>query len=165
MKYKQIIDIWKFDKCSDKILKFFERKCTLNIRSSKRAKRGNYEQIDIEEPGDMRVIESFFLKNVKNAKKCQNGFQKKLKEFENSFLKINSRFKLHKFEFSILKWHFKTKISKIWNFHFQNRISDFILKNFPMFIPEIPIFNLKIRVWHFWTIFGQNRMSKTKNLT
>ena len=79
--------------------------------------------------------------------------------------KINSRFKLHKFEFSILKWHFKTKISKIWNVHFHNRISDFILKNFPMFIPEIPIFNLKIRVWHFWTIFGRNRMSKTKNLT
>ena len=99
----------------------------------------------------------------KNAKKCQNGFQKKLKEFENSFLKINSRFKLHKFEFSILKWHFKTKISKIWNVHFQNRISDFILKNFPMFIPEIPIVNLKIRVWHFWTIFGGNRMSKTKH--
>ena len=83
--------------------------------------------------------------------------KKSLKEFENSFLKINSRFKLHKFEFSILKWHFKTKIWKIWNFHFQNRISDFILKNFPMFIPEIPIFNLKIGVWHFLTIFGQNR--------
>ena len=48
----KIIDIWKFDKCSDKILKFFERKCTLNIRSSKRAKRGNYEQINIEEPGE-----------------------------------------------------------------------------------------------------------------
>merc|ERR1712012_1107980 len=62
------IVFWKFDKCSDKILKFFERKCTLNIGSSKRAKRGNYEQINIEEPGDMRVIESFFLKNVK---KCQ----------------------------------------------------------------------------------------------
>ena len=91
--------------------------------------------------------------------------KKILKEFENSFLKINSRFKLHKFEFSILKWHFKTKISKIWNVHFQNRISDFILKNFPMFIPEIPIFNLKIRVWHFWTIFGRNRISKTQNLT
>ena len=89
--------------------------------------------------------------------------KKFLKEFENSFLKINSRFKLHKFEFSILKWHFKTKISKIWNFHFQNWISDFILKNFPMFIPEIPIFNLKIRVWHFWTIFGRNRISKTKH--
>ena len=41
--------------------------------------------------------------------KCQNGFQKKLDKFENSFLKINSWFKLHKFEFSILKWHFKTK--------------------------------------------------------
>ena len=94
----------------------------------------------------------------KNAKMDS---KKILKEFENSFLKINSRFKLHKFEFSILKWHFKTKIWKIWNFHFQNPISDFILKNFPMFIPEIPIFNLKIRVWHFWTIFGRNR-SKTK---
>ena len=91
--------------------------------------------------------------------------KQKLDKFENSFLKINSRFKLHKFEFSILKWHFKTKISKIWNFHFQNRISDFILKNFPMFIPEIPIFNLKIGVWHFLTIFGQNRISKTDNLT
>ena len=61
--------------------------------------------------------------------------------------------------------YFKTKISKIWNVHFQNRISDFILKNFPMFIPEIPIFNLKIRVWHFLTIFGPNRISKTNNLT
>ena len=108
----------------------------------------------------------FNLKNVKKCQKMPKLIPKKfLKEFENSFLKINSRFKLHKFEFSILKWHFKTKISKIWNVHFQNRISDFILKNFPMFIPEIPIFNLKIRVWHFWTIFGRNRISKTKNLT
>ena len=72
------IDIWKFDKCSDKILKFFERKCTLNIRSSKRAKRGNYEQIDIEEPGDMRVIESFFLKNVKKCQKMPKWIPKKV---------------------------------------------------------------------------------------
>ena len=102
-------------------------------------------------------------KDLNFANYAKMDSKKNLKEFENSFLKINSRFKLHKFEFSILKWHFKTKIWKIWNFHFQNPISDFILKNFPMFIPEIPIFNLKIRVWHFWTIFGGNRMSKTKH--
>ena len=57
--------------------------------------------------------------------------KKILKEFENSFLKINSRFKLHKFEFSILNWHFKTKIWKIWNFSLSK-------SNFWLYFEELP---------------------------